>query len=255
MRVAVKFAYNGIQYHGYARQPNLGTIEGSIIDLLTNEGLFVNPKDAKFRSASRTDKGVSALGNVISFDLNDKAPLILSELNTNKDIVFYGYRIVENDFYPRYANLRIYRYYLHKEKIDFDKVINSLSLFIGTHDFSNFARIEPYKNPLRTIENITIEEIQDFYVIDFYAQTYLWHQIRRIISAIKNVNQGKIKDEDIIHALKQPEKKIDFGVASPEPLVLKDIEYSFSFKIDKKEEKKVMKLESFLVDQIKCLSY
>jgi len=254
MHIAVKVAYNGIPYHGYARQPELDTIEGTIIDLLIEKGLFDDPKKVLFRSASRTDKGVSALGNVISFKLNDNIPLFLDELNTNKNIVFYSYKKVEPDFYPRYAQQRIYRYYLPKKNMNSDTVLNTLSLFIGTYDFSNFARVESHKNPMRTIENITVEEFDPFFAIDFYAQTYLWHQIRRIISTIQNVSKGKISYEDINQALMHPGKKVDFGVAAAEPLILKDVLYSFSFKIDKKEKKKVMRLESSLVDQIKCLS-
>ena len=36
MRIAIKFAYNGINYHGFARQPNVSTIEEKIIESLYN---------------------------------------------------------------------------------------------------------------------------------------------------------------------------------------------------------------------------
>ena len=60
MRVAVKIAYNGKQFLGYARQPLLKTVEGDIIQNLEKKGIINSAKEALFRSASRTDKGVSA---------------------------------------------------------------------------------------------------------------------------------------------------------------------------------------------------
>jgi len=55
--------------------------------------------------------------------------------------------------------------------------------------------------------------------IDFYAQTFLWHQIRRMISALIKVGKGKITETQIMNALGNPDKKIDFGLASAGPLI------------------------------------
>ncbi len=56
----LKFAYDGTKFYGYQRQPDKPTVEGEIISVLRDSGL-----DATIKSASRTDRGVSALGNVI----------------------------------------------------------------------------------------------------------------------------------------------------------------------------------------------
>ena len=70
--------------------------------------------------------------------------------------------------------------------------------------------------------------------MDFYAQTFLWNQIRRIVSAIQKMGIGKIEKEQIIEALHNPNKKDDFGLAPAEPLFLRDIVYDFEFEYDKK---------------------
>ena len=68
MRVALKIAYDGTRFHGYARQPNVRTVEGEILHSLRRAKLLDDPRAARFEGASRTDRGVSALGNVIAFD-------------------------------------------------------------------------------------------------------------------------------------------------------------------------------------------
>ncbi len=234
MRVALKFAYNGKNFYGYARQPKLKTVEDKIIKTLTENKLIINPEESVFRSASRTDKGVSSLGSVIAFNTNFLPSEILNSLNKdNKEILYYGYKNVDDDFYPRYANYRQYRYYLDIIKLNYEKIIKVLSFFTGEHDFSNFARIEKDKNPVRIIDNILVRKSNKFLIIDFFAKNFLWNQVRRIISAVKKLGMGKITQNEIINALKYPKERYDFGVAPAAPLILKDIFYDFEFEIDK----------------------
>lgn len=253
MRAALKFAYDGRKYHGYARQPQLDTVEGALIDCLKSKGYIKDPKSSLFRSASRTDKGVSALGNVIAFN-TDHLERLLENCNSELDnILCYGIKDVDADFYPRHARQRVYRYYLKNNNYDSDIIKSTVLLFEGTQDFSNFARIEPHRNPVRTIEKIVVNESDNYFIIDFYAQTYLWNQIRRIISAIEKLANEKITSDQIMEGFSNPNKSVDFGVARSEPLILMDITYDFSFKIDKYWKKKKNEIEQKLIDEIKCL--
>ncbi|UCD14323.1 MAG: tRNA pseudouridine(38-40) synthase TruA [Thermoplasmatales archaeon] len=230
MRIAVKFAYDGRKFHGYARQPQLKTIEGEIIKILVKNGFIEDTTESCFRSASRTDKGVSALGNVVAFNTDAYKERIFQELkNDLANILVYGIKDVEPDFYPRYAKQRTYRYYLKNEDFKLEKALSAVASFAGEYNFSNFARLEEFKDPVRTIDNIIICEQDDFLIIDFYAQTFLWNQVRRIVSAIHKMAIGKLEKEQIIEALHNPNKKVDFGLAPSEPLILKDIVYDFEF--------------------------
>ena len=251
MRVALKFAYVGRNFYGYARQPNLRTVEGEIIKILTNLELITDTKTSEFRSASRTDKGVSSLGNVIAFNVDAFKKNILDKLNeNNKEILFYGYKKVDDDFFPRYAKTRHYSYYLINKDLDIKKIVDTLSLFVGEHDFSNFARVEPDKNPIRTIDNITVEEFENFLIIDFFAPNFLWNQIRRIISAAEKVELGKISNEDIENALEHPEEKVDFGLASANPLILTNINFGFEFDITSSKKEKLEKMKNKIISSI-----
>jgi tRNA pseudouridine38-40 synthase len=230
MRVALKFAYDGTDFSGYARQPGQRTVEQALLDFLIKQRILDDVRTSCFRTASRTDRSVSALGNVCAFDTKCSKKKIFRQLNKDtSDVFIYGVQSVLPGFYPRHAQRRQYRYYLKRNDLDFNALLSAAALFTGEHNFQNFARVEPLKNPVRTIDTIVILEKHDFFVIDFYAQTFLWNQIRRIISALEKRGRGKLSDEQIRIALEHPEQKVDFQIASPTPLILKDIVYDFSF--------------------------
>lgn len=245
MRIAAKIAYDGRQFHGFARQPNLPTVEETLITFLIKHHIIHSLDQAQFRYASRTDKKVSALGNVIAFNTIEtpekiikKAPLL------QKNIILYATTVVDETFFPRYAQLRQYRYYLKKTPdLDIKQLTSILNLFVGTHNFSNYARIEPGKNPIREITIIKYKTQNKFFIIDFYAVTLLWNQIRRIIAAAQKVAQGKTTKNEILTALQQPHMKADFGLAPAEPLLLIDISYPFKFTQNISQYQQVLNLE------------
>jgi len=248
MRVALKFAYNGRNFSGYARQPGQRTVEQALLDILVHQGSFEDAKTSCFRTASRTDRGVSALGNVCAFDTMMSSQEILGRLSKNTSELFlYGVHEVTSDFYPRHARQRQYRYYLLKQELDVDMMLSAAGLFTGEHNFQNFARIEPLKNPVRVLDNITVTETKKFFIFDFYAQTFLWNQIRRIVSAIQKAGDGTLSLEEIRHALSHPEKKVDYQVAASEPLFLTDVTYDFSFEYIKDYKKKLLRFEKTIV--------
>jgi len=248
MRVAVKFAYDGRHFSGYARQPEQRTVEQALLDMLIESKILVDANSSCFRTASRTDRGVSALGNVCAFDTDCSKEKIFTRLPKDiSDVYIYGVQLVQPGFYPRFAKRREYRYYLKKDNLDVDAVLSAAGLFTGEHNFRNFARVEPLKNPVRTIDNIVISEKQGFFVIDFYAQTFLWNQIRRIVSALKKAGEGTLTQSAIKHALLHPEEPVDFQMAPPEPLILKDVVYDFSFGFVKDYKKTLQSLENRIV--------
>ncbi|KYK20027.1 hypothetical protein AYK24_04440 [Thermoplasmatales archaeon SG8-52-4] len=248
MRVAVKFAYNGKNFYGYARQPCLKTVEGELIKSLVKHGFIKDTNESRFRSASRTDKGVSALSNVVAFYTNASKKSILTSLYKDlSSILVYGIKEVDPEFNPRYAKLRQYRYYLLTDDLDIEKIMKTSACFTGEHNFSNFSKLESFKDPIRTINNIIFNIENDFIVIDFFAQTFLWHQIRKIASALIKIGNGKLEKSQIIEALESPLKNIDFGLAPAEPLILKDIFYDFDFEYDKKLLKKLSLFEESII--------
>jgi tRNA pseudouridine38-40 synthase len=251
MRFALKFAYDGREFHGYARQPKLRTIEGELIKALIKYGIIEDTNESSFRSGSRTDKGVSSLGNVVAFNTNFSKLEILGNLSKEfTDIVAYGISDVDSKFFPRYARFRHYRYYLKNKSLDFDKIVSTASCFTGEHDFSNFARVESFKDPVRVMDNIVVDSQDDLLFIDFFGQTFLWNQIRRIVSVLIKAGHNEIEKSKVVEALANPYKHVDFGLAPSDPLILMDVVYDFDFECDKDLLKKAMYIEKDIISSI-----
>jgi tRNA pseudouridine38-40 synthase len=249
MRIALKFAYDGKRFSGYARQPAQRTVEQTMLDLLSASEILADPRTGCFRTASRTDRGVSALGNVCSFDTMLSRDEVFSRLPAiESEIFIYGIQEVSSDFYPRHAKSRRYRYYLRNTGLDVKKVKSAAYVFIGEHNFQNFARVEPLKNPIRTIDTVVLTEKNDFFLLDFSAQTFLWNQIRRMVSAIQKAGEGNVTVDEIRDALEHPMKRVDFQVAAPEPLILTDVVYDFLFEYVPQFKKQLEDFEKRIID-------
>jgi len=229
MRLAIKFGYDGTAFHGSQRQKNSITVEGKILKFLVENNLIAS--EHKFQCASRTDAGVSALGNVIAFNTTERAEKILGMLNTMSDAMwFYGFAEVNAKFNPRRARERWYRYFLPVHKCGNEDALKKiLGMFTGRHDFANFTRNKGV-NTVREIYRIDVSRMEDFYVLDFYGNSFLWGMIRKIVGAAEYVMAGKYSANTIADALAQ-KTRIDFPMAEPQYLILMDVRYDFEFMV------------------------
>lgn len=239
MRLALKFAYYAMPFQGYARQPKVRTVEGDIINALMHLSSAESVQELRFQSASRTDKGVSALGNVLAVNTKFKKFELLRALNSNlNDVWFYGVAEVSENFNPRHAKQRWYRYYLFERGLDLKALKNAVELFVGEHDFTNYARLE--RSPVRKIDSIDVQEMNDFVIIDFKAQSFLWNMVRRIVSVLVKVGRNEVALNDIRESLR-PDIKVDYGLVESEFLVLMDVSYGFEFEVKENVLRKVRK--------------
>ena len=227
MRYALKIAYDGTKFSGSQRQPNVRTVDGECIFVLKKIKAIVDTRKARFQSASRTDTGVGAVGNVIAFDTLTRKDAIVGAFNSAaRNVWAWAVANVPDDFRARNAVQRWYRYFMRGD-FDIETVRVATRLFVGEHDFKRFTQDK--NNTTRKVNSIEVLKGGDFIVLDFKAQSYLRSMIRRIVAAIEKYCMGEIKLNQIERALKGD--KFDFGLASAEPLVLVDVEYDFDFQV------------------------
>ncbi len=226
-RLALKFGYNGSSFYGYQRQPGVRTVEGDIISACTKMQAFSEPSEADFASASRTDRGVHAIGNVVAFNTDFDPEKLLDGLNANcRDILFHSYLTVVAAFNPRMATMRHYRYLLYDD-VD-SAVLNSvLQNFVGSKDFRNFAKSDA-RGRFRKIDSIEAHREKECIVIDFHGRSFLHNMIRRLVAAGLSVTKGLAEEEDITRALNGGGPG-GFGLAPPQYLILMDVDYGMSF--------------------------
>ena len=229
-RVALKFAYDGSKFYGFQRQPDNETVEGALVKALEMVGAIRSPRECGYRSSSRTDRGVSALGNVISFrtafPTKELCPALNSEL---EDVWAYSAIDVPDDFNPRHARQRWYRYYLAKSGQDKGLMMEIAHRFVGVHDFSGYARRD-HRNPMRKIDSIEMSDAGMFHSIDFRAESFLWNMVRRIVWMMNEGGSGRVPLDSI--GPEAPKKPTRVGLSPPEYLVLMDIDCGVEFPVD-----------------------
>lgn len=225
MRVALRIAYDGREFYGHQRQPVARTVEGECLAALKSSGVVADPRKAFFRSASRTDRGVSALGNVIAFDSALRPDAVLGAFNDRaRGVWAWAYAAVPDGFHPRHAEERWYRYHL-LEPFPIDALRSAASLFPGEHDFRWFTS-DPPVGPF-PIRDVAASEDGDIIVVDVRARSFRRGMIRRIVAAMLGHAQGDVTLEEIREALRG--ERHDFGMVPPEGLVLMEVRYGFPF--------------------------
>ena len=265
-----KFGYNGRRYDGFAFQ-NIDdppkTVEMRILEALRkvlnreDEELGTFHKDIALRSASRTDKGVSALGNVVSLETDkDPADLARSLNALVKDCFFWAYAKLDGDFKSRHASSRWYRYHLPGDFEDHElrRMVNTAHLFFGEHDFkcfSKYDRSEPKKSTVREILELDINEKDGVVVIDIRADGFLWHMVRMIVWTLVKSACEEISMTSIYNLLDEGVDDTGIGLSPAEPLVLMDVDYKdvhFTRLPDVKKDEMVKRMMS-LKDELRFM--
>lgn len=237
-------AYDGANYSGWQSQKHCQAVSNCL------EKTFhtVLHKKVKVIGASRTDAGVHALGQVVKVNLDlDIAPEKLQKIINNRlpsDILIRKMEIAEPNFHPQsnvesktyYYNffqtrplplVSRYGYYFYKP-IDFDKLQDCLSVFIGTHDFKAFSTEEERENTIRTVNSIKIYNFKrlGIYRFEVKGHSFLRHMVRRICGALLDVASSKEKTrEDLVLALRQKNSHNHFPTAPAHGLILHSIKY------------------------------
>jgi tRNA pseudouridine38-40 synthase len=223
IRAAVKIAYLGENFSGSQLQPGCRTVAGDILsDLKTIMAL--SDEDIDLKLASRTDRGVNALGNVAVFNsiIEDPAVLLKALNAISKGIFYRSFALVDKEFNPRFADVRRYRYALPSYGMNIPEMKECAMLFVGEHDFTRFCRPDG-KSATLVMDSVDISEYEGIIFIDFSARFYLWNIIRRIAAAIAAVGKGSSSVSDVKEALEG--KDTNFGIARPDALTLIDVNY------------------------------
>lgn len=244
MKILLKIAYNGTNYCGWQRQPNVDTVEGQLYKALKK----IYKHEIILKGASRTDAKVHALAQYATFEvIENKIPFNRLPQVINKilpdDIVVrsaievpiyfnarysakektYTYCIQNGSFLnPIYRNLSCYE----RKKLDLDLMKEGSKYFIGTHDFSAFRTIGGnVKTTVRTIYKIDFEENNNIITITFNGNSFLYNMVRIMTGTLIKVGHQKIKPEKIQEIILSKDRSLSGKTAEPHGLTLVDIKY------------------------------
>ena len=224
-RVAVKIAYLGKLFSGSQIQPEQNTVEGQVISDLVTTGNGRPSEWFDLKVASRTDAGVNALGNVIVFNTAfQNNETLLRALNAvSKNVYYKSAADVDENFNPRYANIRSYRYVVTYKNADVEKMRECSKIFLGYHDFKRFCKYDG--KPTDTeLTRVSVIEENGAVFLEFESRFFLWNMIRRISAAIIEVGRGRATIEEVKEVLDG--KEGTFGLGRANALTLTDVVYN-----------------------------
>lgn len=200
--------YDGSAFHGLQYQPALRTVAGALEDALAR--LFRGP--VKVTAAGRTDAGVHATGQVVSFHAERDFPLDRLVLalngNTPHDLAVRDAQVVADGFSARFdARERVYDYlilnrpfpsavwraraWLVPRPIDEAQFREAARTLIGEHDFVTFCGEPPeHGGTVREISALELRREDDLLRVTVRGRSFLHHMVRIIVGTLVASSTG-----------------------------------------------------------------
>lgn len=258
MKVALKIAYDGSTFAGFQRQPKVLTVQGCLEQALSQ----VLRQPVTLQGAGRTDVGVHATGQVVSFLLEREVAIArlchsVNAVLREPVVVTEGALLGADDpFHARFSALsRTYRYFildgcgpaeemLWSSKawclprgLDLEEAQRAAELFLGEQDFSTFSyRMSDKPTRVRTVREIGLgfEPAPTFLTprleprlltLSITADGFLRRMVRLIVAAVAEVGMGERTLESVKQLLEARDPSRPPHPAPPEGLYLAHIGY------------------------------
>jgi tRNA pseudouridine38-40 synthase len=229
--------------HGFQFQPNERTVAGELETALSR--LFDQP--IKITGAGRTDAGVHAVGQVISFAAHDVFPVARLAIALNSalppDISARDAVRAAPDFSARLSAIeRAYSYvvltgaapsavlrrYAHHEyrALDMARMRAAALDLAGTHDFISFCGVLPERGGTeRTITSIAIESCGPLLVFRLRANGFLHRMVRIAVGTLLEIGSGRRAADAIPAILAARDRRAAGLTAPPNGLFLTAVRY------------------------------
>jgi len=242
-------SYDGSEFAGWQVQPDAVTVQGTLASAIGRiTGGKVLPQ-----GSGRTDAGVHALAQVVTFVTESSVPTanFVKALN---DILPASVRVLEvqeaaADFHARHsARGKIYRYRIYRAAIcppflaryvwhypyplGEEAMGLAAALVEGEHDFTSFAAADPERgrdgapvSNLRHILSSSWERQGDEFVYTVRGSGFLHHMVRNLVGTFILVGKGTLQAEDVTRILEARNRSVAGATAPASGLYLVNVEY------------------------------
>jgi len=230
--IKLTIAYDGSDYHGWQIQSGVATVQGRLIEAIEN----LIGCEAHITGASRTDAGVSAVGQVamlridspiptekLAKAITDKLPVNIAvtaaaEAPPGFDVIgdvrrkLYRYEISTAPVRPV---LRIRHCWHLPRKLNCAAMTEAGKLLEGRKDFRSFAAAaDKRKNSIRTIFRCETTAVGDRVYVDVEGDGFLYNMVRNIVGTLAEVGMGKRSAEEIPRII-EARNRIAAGAIAP----------------------------------------
>ena len=229
-RIALVVEYEGSEYFGFQLQAGQPTVQSELERAI----LRLTGERTRVTGASRTDAGVHALGQVVSFITASRLPLgnIVSGLNYYLPMTIAvkgAHRQARGFHVQRTAVSRQYDYhilnapvrsplnersaYLVTKRLDVSQMQRACGALVGEHDFASFTSASGVSvtSTVRRVYRADVGRDGELVIMTIVANSFLTHQVRNTVGALTRVGLGRMSLDEFqsIMERKQP------GLAGP----------------------------------------
>ncbi|HEY1656330.1 MAG TPA: tRNA pseudouridine(38-40) synthase TruA [Candidatus Tumulicola sp.] len=241
MRAAVE--YDGTEFAGFQWQPGLRTVGGVLEAALKR--LFGEP--VKISAAGRTDAGVHATGQVISFSTERDFPFerlgVALAGCLPADVVVREVAPVAVDFSARFSAvertyvyaicrrrqrmpLTLRRAYHVRRPLDVARIEAAAAALLGEHDFRSFCGVAPESGvTLRRVHRLCVASRGDFIRIEIAAGGFLHRMVRTIVGTLVECGTGRRNPGDLPAILAARDRRSAGHTAPAHGLYLAGVKY------------------------------
>jgi len=243
-KIKLTIQYDGYAYSGWQTQPGYRTIQETLNKAVSS----LVGRDITVHGASRTDAGVSALGQAGLIELvncpiptknfpkaiTDRLPpeIVVTdavEVDKKFDLLgdvkskLYRYTIC-NQLHRSVMDVR-HCWHVHKN-LDEKAMKEAAALIVGTKDFKSFASAaDRRKSTLRTIFRCEVEKKEGWFYIDVEGKSFLYNMVRNIVGTLIEVALGRLQPEKITAIIEAKDRTAAGQIAPPQGLCLLWIKY------------------------------
>lgn len=234
-------AYDGTDFRGYATQPGVRTVQGELEAAL---GHHIGPVTSVV--AGRTDAGVHATGQVVSFatEVEIDPDLVKRSLNRQlgPEIAVLMFAAAPEDFHARFsATGRSYRYNILNREVpnpfrartswhvpdglDVTAMNEAAAAFVGEHDFASFCRKAGDASTVRRVDWATWRAAEAIVVFDVAASSFCHQMVRSLVAQCVDVGRGRSQAAAVPAVLAARDRNASGGAAPPHGLTLVAVAY------------------------------
>ncbi len=241
--VVLGLEYHGTEYAGWQKQKNALAIQVVVESALS----IVADRPIATVCAGRTDSGVHALGQVVSFACEHarsaRAWIRGGNSNLPADVRVVWMRQADEQFSARFSALqRHYRYLIYNRQVapailthrvvhqpralDVPAMRRAADALVGTHDYTSYrATACQASSPVRTVSRLEVTRSGDLVVIDISANAFLHHMVRNIAGVLMMIGTGEQPEAWAAEVLAARDRRRGGMTAPPHGLYLVGVDY------------------------------
>jgi tRNA pseudouridine38-40 synthase len=249
VRLRLDLGYDGSEFHGWARQPGLRTVQQDLEEALWRS--LSLPEPPALTVAGRTDAGVHARGQVAHVDVPahaweqaaDSAARRLARL-LPPDVRVWSIRPAPAGFDARFSALwRRYSYRVcddperadplrrrdtlwYRHRVDLDLMNEAARACLGEHDFAAFCRRREGATTIRAVLRLDWAPAEPgVAVATVAADAFCHNMVRALTGALLSVGDGSKPVSWLADVLAARRRDPAVRVAAPHPLCLEEVGY------------------------------